>query len=120
MPRRDSPKWSQAAKIYAETHNASETARRIGVHRTTVQRWLSEPGFIGGGEPVTEFPSLVPKALQVLDTALDGGKITTAQIRAALEVVKASDALRESTKVDGQSLADLISALDSEAGIDSD
>jgi len=119
--RREDQKRVQAVEIFKQTGNVSETARRVGVHRTTLQRWLAEPGFLGAdAEPIQGFPGLIPKALQVLDDALEGKPIKPAQIRAALEVVKASNALREQTKADGESLADLIAKLDLEAELDSD
>jgi predicted site-specific integrase-resolvase len=124
MPRREDQKRILAARIYLETNNASETARRVGVNRVTIQRWLKEPGFLDvpeSEESVREFPDLVPKALQVLSNAIDGEKVTSSQIRAALEVVKASNALKEQTKVEGQvSLADLIAELDAAADAFSD
>ena len=116
MGRPQDEKKRQAARVYRETQNASETARRVGVNRVTVQRWLKEPGFLeADAEPIQGFPGLIPKALQVLDDALDGKKISPAQIRAALEVVKASNALKETVKTENvATLADLISELDQE------
>jgi hypothetical protein len=93
------------------------------VHRATIQRWLKEPDFLVPGleaQPDSGFGTLVPKAMRVLDDALEGKKITNAQIRAALEVVKASNALKTMDQ-GGASLADLIAQLDEEDSVsDSD
>lgn len=122
MPRTDGLKKAQAARIYKATQNVSETARKVGVHRVTLQRWVKEPGFLDlAVETVTgtSLDDLVPKAMHVLDSALEGQKVTQAQIRAALEVVKASNALK-SAEPQGQSLAEVIAKLDAEGLNESD
>lgn len=121
MPRRENLKKRKAIELYKQNSNMSETARLVGVNRATVSRWLAEPGVLEGGcEPIQGFPALIPKALKVLDDALDGVNIKPAQIRAALEVVKASNALKE-TKAEGlETLADVIARLDAEDRDESD
>lgn len=99
-------------------------------------RWLKEPDFLALASEPQDTPKpeeeraeveealrdrLVPKALRILDDALEGEKVTQHQIRAALEVVKASNALRQAAVTAKQeTLAELISRLDEEAGTDSD
>lgn len=121
MPRPETLKRKQAAEIYARTGNASQTARDVGVHRATVMRWLQDPEFLSETTGKTSgLADLVPKAMRVLDDALDGKKITPAQIRAALEVVKASNALKGIESQDSP-LAQLIASLDeTEGALDSD
>lgn len=119
MARRDDSKRSEAARVYQATRNISEAARQAGVHRTTVQRWVNEPDFLTDVEEDVEFDDLIPKAVRVLNDALEGKKITSAQIRSAIEVWKSSKSLQ--TVVSGPGLADLIAELDSEEGsVDSD
>lgn len=98
-------------------------------------RWLKDPTFLElasaeQAEAETDpgpdaeqglREQLVPKALRILDDALEGEKVTQHQIRAALEVVKASNALRQAAVAEKQeSLADLIARLDTETGTESD
>lgn len=118
MPTAPSKK-REAARIYQQTRNISETARKAGVHRVTVTRWLKEPGFLDVLQEETQpgtvgIDDLVDKSLRLLNNALDGDKVTSAQIRAALEVVKSSNALKKplTSENQGESLADLISKLD--------
>lgn len=125
-------KRNDARRIYLETGNASETARRVGVHRATFMRWLKDgllaqdvvDSSIPDNPQVSHSPveALVPKAIALLDSALEGGPITPNQLRTALEVVKSSNALKAaaSTQEKKASLADLISKLDAEVGTDSD
>lgn len=116
MPRRDSLKRTNAARIYLETGNMAETARQVGVDRSTIQRWVNDPTFLIPKEPnVEELVSLVPKALRVLDEALEGKRVTSSQIRAAIEIARSSNALKTQTAVaEKQTLMDIIAALDSE------
>lgn len=121
MPRRASNQRNLAAKLLRESGNVSAVAREVGVARATLYKWMAEPGFLDEppAEPPTGLKLLLPKAMQVLDDALDGKRVTTAQIRAALEVVKTSNALKEPVQ-SGASLADLIAQLDEEGALDSD
>lgn len=124
MPRPETLKRAQAAKIFKQTNSVSETARQVGVARTTVQRWQKDPSWLEAADQAQEYEDkglniLVPKAMRVLDEALDGKAIKQAQIRAALEVVKASNALKD-TGPRTQGLAELIAQLDEEGGLDSD
>ena len=123
MPRPESTKKAQAARVFRATNNISETARQVSVNRTTIQRWLKDPEFLKLEAPEEETPTglgqLVPKAMKVLDDALDGKRITQAQIRAALEVVKASNAFA-AFEERGESLAEIISKLDEEGALESD
>ena len=122
MPRRNDLQRSQAAQILRETGNVSETARRVGVARATIQKWQKEPGFFDQAPPVESaigLKSFIPKAMSVIDDALDGKRITNNQIRAALEVLKASNALKEPVER-SSSLAEIIAKLDAEAELESD
>jgi hypothetical protein len=95
-------------------------------------RWLKEPDFLNAASlPIPEEPEpedeetiglklMAPKAMQVLDDALEGKKVTNSQIRAAMEVLRASNALKAKTPK-GESLAERIAQLDSETdGLDGD
>jgi transposase-like protein len=109
-------KRQDAARIYAKTNNVSETARQVGVHRSTIIRWMKDPGFLEGNRETprspTQLEKLVPKAMQLLSDALDGEKVTVSQIRAAMEVVRATNALKaEQTKV-GSTLESRLAELD--------
>lgn len=106
-------KAAEAAQVYARTKNLSETARIVGVHRSTLDRWKTE-GLLDA-ERISEpsdlsLDSMVDKALRVIDQALDGDGIKPNQIRAALEVVKASNTFRAQERAEEakQSLAELI------------
>ena len=114
MPRRDASKRIDAAKIYLNTGNLSETARQVGLDRSTVSRWAKDPEWLKEGAPPPEaLSSLIPKALGVLDDALEGKRITSSQIRAAIEIARSSNALKASTLVEKtQSLLDVIDELD--------
>lgn len=104
---------AEAAEHYEKTKNLSETARELGIHRSTMDRWkkaglldvTDKPSF-----PVIGLDDLVDKALRVIDSALDGDGIKPNQIRAAIEVVKSSNALKAQAKVAEQqeSLAEMI------------
>jgi len=123
MPRRDDLSRAKAAQAYRDTGgNVTETARRAGVHRTTVHGWLKEPGFLET-PPVDTAPGVstyIPKAMSVIDDALSGKKITNNQIRAAIEVLKATNALKDRSMEDKATLADLIAKIDEEGSIESD
>jgi hypothetical protein len=120
---------AKAARVYQETGNVSEAARQTGVNRATIHRWMKDPGFLNVASlPVEEaepegtigLKLLIPKAMQLLDDALEGKKVTQGQLRAAMEVVRASNALKE-TQRKGESLAERIAALDeAEGGQDGD
>lgn len=106
-------KAAQAAEVYARTKNLSETARELGVHRSTLDRWKRE-GLLDS-ERISvrtdlSLDSMVDKALRVIDQALDGDGIKPNQIRAALEVVKASNTFRAQERAEEaqQTLAELI------------
>lgn len=113
-----SSKQKAAKRVFLQTGNKSEAARAAGVNRSTVGRWIQEvPEFLtddGSVEPTDfEVATLVPKAIRILDNALEGERVTNSQIRAALEVVKASNALKApSTEEKAASLLDLITAVD--------
>ena len=108
-------KAAEAAKLYAHNKNLSETARAVGVHRSTLDRWKNE-GLLEPAEESSDVRTdlsidyLTNKSLQVINQALDGDKITPNQIRAAVEVMKATNALRAQQKTEEQkaSLAELI------------
>ncbi len=108
-----STKAAQAADHYAKTRNLSETARELGISRSTLDRWKRE-GLLDAERistvPDLSLDSMVEKALRVIDQALDGDGIKPNQIRAALEVVKASNTFRAQERAEEaqQSLAELI------------
>lgn len=106
-------KAAEAATLYAKNRNLSETARELGIHRSTLDRWKRE-GLLDSeriSEPADlSLDSMVEKALRVIDQALDGDGIKPNQIRAALEVVKASNTFRAQQRAEEaqQSLSELI------------
>jgi DNA-binding phage protein len=119
------PKQRKAREVLLATGNHAEAAREAGVNRTTIYRWLKDPNFLAAQDsPAPEGPglaTLIPKALKLLDEALEGKKVTQAQIRAALEVVKTSKALTTPTEQEkAQSLTELIAHIDAEGGDDGD
>lgn len=108
-------KAAQAAEVYARTKNLSETARELGIHRSTLDRWKREGLLQPDSERISvrtdlSLDSMVEKALRVIDQALDGEGIKPNQIRAALEVVKASNTFRAQQRAEEAqvSLAELI------------
>lgn len=108
-------KAAQAAEHYARTKNLSETARELGIHRSTLDRWKREGLLEPDSKRISEdaslsLDSMVEKALRVIDQALDGDGIKPNQIRAALEVVKASNTFRAQQRAEEAqvSLAELI------------
>jgi hypothetical protein len=110
-----STKAAEAASLYAKNKNLSETARVLGIHRSTLDRWrkegLLEPAEESSGNvPELSIDYLTTKSLRVIDQALDGDAIKPNQIRAAVEVMKATNALRTAAKAEEQkqSLAELI------------
>ena len=111
-----STKAAEAAKVYARTKNLSATARELGIHRSTLDRWKREGLLdeVPEGDVRTDLSldQMVDKALRVIDQALDGDGIKPNQIRAALEVVKASNTFRAQQRVEEQkqSLAELIAS----------
>lgn len=105
----------KARELFAQNGNLSKTARELGIHRSTLDRWqkeglLDEPVISDEESPDLSLDFLVTKAFGVIDTALDGEKVTAAQIRAALDVIKGSNALRSQAVAEKaqQSLAELI------------
>lgn len=104
----------KARELFAQNGNLSKTARELGIHRSTLDRWQKE-GLLTEqleSESKTDLSLdfLVTKAFRVIDLALDGEKVTSAQIRAALDVIKGSNALRAQAVAEKaqQSLAELI------------
>lgn len=119
--RTDESKKSEAARIFAATGNVSRTAREVGVHRTTIQKWMKDPEFFEARDVGDVFERLQEKALRVLDDALEGKKITPPQIRAAIDIWKASNASKPSVEKKGSGLAELIALVDAEEdAVDSD
>jgi DNA-binding transcriptional MerR regulator len=110
-----STKAAEAAALYAKNKNLSETARELGIHRSTLDRWRKE-GLLEPPEDTSDVRTdlsidyLTTKSLEVINQALDGEKTTPNQIRAAIEVMKATNALRAAARAEEQkqSLAELI------------
>jgi len=110
-----STKAAEAAKLYAHNKNLSETARELGIHRSTLDRWRKEgllelPDESSAVRTDLSIDYLTNKSLNVINQALDGDSIKPNQIRAAVEVMKATNALRAQARVEEQkqSLAELI------------
>lgn len=103
----------KARELFKEYGNLTRVSRELGIHRSTLDRWRAA-GLLesnaGQGSAISGIDDLVSKALKVIDQALEGEKITPNQIRAAIEVTKASNALRAQAKAEEakQSLAELI------------
>lgn len=114
-------KLEQARELFLQNGNLSRTAREIGVHRSTLDRWARE-GLLERDAKLEDVPvtplmdvgAMIQKALGVIDRALEGDKITPAQLRSAIEVVKASNSLRAQAKAEEakKSLAELIAEED--------
>ena len=107
-------KAAEAARLYAKNKNLSETARELGIHRSTLDRWKNEGLLEPEESPVSpadlSLDYLVTKALSVIDRALEGESVKPQQIRAAIEVLKGSNALRAQQRAEEaqESLAELI------------
>lgn len=122
-PKIDEGKRFIAAQAYLETGNISQAAKLAGVSRPTLQRWLKDPKFLEGVSPASTEPAelglkiMVPKALKLVDSALEGKNVTASQLRAAMAVINASNALKQSDKTAETTLEQRIQALE---GTDSD
>lgn len=106
---------AKAAELYQEIGNLSAVARTLGIHRSTLDRWQKEgllDAPVSSGDDILSLDQMVTKALKVIDSALEGEKVTPNQIRAAIEVIKGSNALRAQAQVEKaqQSLAELIAS----------
>ena len=89
----------EAAKLLAARKSQSETARALGVNRSTIGRWQLEQEFV---ELVQRYRSdeseiadqglamLVPQALKLIEEALAGKDVSAARARVALDVIKAA------------------------------
>ena len=115
---------AKARERFQETGNLSQTARELGIHRSTLDRWqkegLLDEGYQVEGLDTPSLDQLVTKGISVLDQALDGEKVSSAQIRAAIEVTKLSNVLRTQAKAEEakQSLAELIAEEDDRSEAD--
>jgi hypothetical protein len=116
------PRRQEAAREYVATGNASHAARKAGVDRSTVMRWLKDADFqrlveeVGNPEPSPEalrsLSDLVPKAVEVVEQGLQGDASVSAA-RIALDVIKVAAQMQPKGSTDGTPpLADLIAQLD--------
>lgn len=118
----DNPKQKAAALEYATTGNASHAARKAGVNRSTVMRWLNDAGFqelvrevrepAPSPEALKSLSDLVPKAVEVVEQGL-AGEATVSAARIALDVIKVAAQMQPKGSTDDTPpLANLLAELD--------
>ncbi len=96
------------------------TAKKVGVHRTTVTRWrLESPLFLGHlnrrradvwSASGQQLRSLLPKAVDVIDRALEGEEVSKQALRAALALVKMAGLGCDPAAIDRPELVDPMNA----------
>ncbi len=119
-----------AAQRLVEGATLQEAADAAGVNRATVIRWRQDPAFRdfqadqakraddAGLRARAGLEALVPKALKLLDEALEpGSKITGQAAKNALDVIKAASAMsREEGAAGGGTLEARIVEIDEKLG----
>ncbi len=87
----------QAAGLLRQGVSQAQAARQVGVDKSTIGRWLKDPSFVAlvqtpdyQAEAATGLADLVPKALELLESALAGESIPANKARVALDIVKAA------------------------------
>jgi transposase-like protein len=121
-------KKENAAFALAAGTTSAEAARRAGVDRSTITRWLRDSEFTAliakaangseetgvAGEAQRSLSDLLPKAVDVIERALSGDKTLVSSARVALDVMKTAAQLAPKTGSgsDAPPLADLIRELD--------
>jgi hypothetical protein len=115
----------RAARSLADGSTKAAAARAAEVDPGTITKWLKDPGFRDliltaqqppaddvAGQAIQGLADMVPKALRVIDEALDGNG-TPAQLKAALDVIKAAKQLEPVATSEGPStLAAAIAEID--------
>jgi len=115
----------RAARSLADGSTKAAAARAAEVDPGTITKWLKDPAFKDlilkaqepedddvAGKAVQGLADMVPKALRVIDEALDGNG-TPAQLKAALDVIKAARQLEPVATTEGPStLAAAIAEID--------
>ncbi len=91
-------KRQQVADLIREGVSQAEAARRVGLDKSTVHRWVkaglpaqvAQPAQDLQSEATTGLADLVPQALKLLEEALSGGSVPAVKARVALDIVKAA------------------------------
>ncbi len=92
-------KQTLAVDLLASGMTVSETARKVGVNRRTIQRWYDDPIFMA---------ELEDRRQELLDSMLDqhllAGRLATAKLMEAMESSNEGIALRAATELNRGSL----------------
>lgn len=89
-----SPIQLQALDLLCQGHSISQTARQIGVHRSTIHDWCHHPQFAGArdryqSDVLERLHSLADPSLALLEQILSSEQASeSGRIRAALAVLR--------------------------------
>jgi transposase-like protein len=89
-----SPTQLQALELLLQGHSISQTARQLGVHRSTIHEWCRHPQFAGARERyqtdvLERLHSLADPSLALLERILSSDQASeSGRIRAALAVLR--------------------------------
>jgi len=122
----DQSKKLAALEVLKQGGTQAAAARAANVSRSTILRWLKDNDFrsaLSGsldqddGElaerAISGLADLVPKALDMLEEALDGENYTAAQQRVALDIIKSAASISRHAEDTGKSeLAKALEELD--------
>lgn len=120
---------ARAADALAAGLSKAEAARQAGVDRATLTRWSREPAFqeaVDAARPdlaeqaTKGLSDLVPQALQVIEDALTGKKVTAQMARVALDTVKAAANISGAKEGEGTFLAKIRELESAGSGFGSD
>jgi len=104
--------------------SASEVAAELGINRSTVSRWMkNDPEFVAalsGNKEISEsarggLADLVPRALSLLEQALQNDNISASRATVALNVVKAAASLGAAAEKTEGTLAARLAEIDARA-----
>jgi transposase-like protein len=89
-----SPAQLQALELLLQGHSISQTARQLGVHRSTIHDWCHHPQFAGARhryhtDVLERLHSLADPSLALLEQILSSDQASeSGRIRAALAVLR--------------------------------
>jgi len=95
------PNRDAAAKVLAAGGSQAAAAKAASVNRSTVLRWLEDADFADAAKPdlgdsaTQGLADLVPKALELLERAMNKGDVPATKARVALDIVKAAANLKQ-------------------------